>query len=308
MSLIVVPTDAATVQDAITAANEGDSIQILAGTFDGFDVTKERLKIFGCGVGKTIISGVPGSGNDGVVLNADQTILERFTVQGFPEIGIRVNSNNNVLNQLESNFNGTDGFSFLGFAGGDHNLIIQCNASFNEQDGLATGFQAANNCMIRCNSFQNKDDGFDISTTNNKFISNVTKGNSTNGLALSSSGDSMNILFNNSLLKNGSDGISNPTGPFNNIIENLVCNNGNSGIFVQNDFSVIDSNIIRNNGMSGTGSGILVSDTFAQNNTIRFNKLKNNTPNDIEAPPPANTNNTFDGNKCENSLPPGLCT
>ncbi|MEI5905637.1 hypothetical protein WAK64_00975 [Bacillus spongiae] len=87
MVLRVVPSVMySTVQAAIDDSSSGDSIKILAGKFDGFAVTagKDNLKIFGCGVGRTIIEGAPAQGgDDGVVVSADQTSLQGFTVQGF---------------------------------------------------------------------------------------------------------------------------------------------------------------------------------------------------------------------------------
>ncbi|MEI5908145.1 hypothetical protein WAK64_13885 [Bacillus spongiae] len=61
-----------TMQAAIDDSSSGDSIKILAGTFDGFEVDVENLKIFGCGIGRTIIAGAPAQGsNNGVVVDAD---------------------------------------------------------------------------------------------------------------------------------------------------------------------------------------------------------------------------------------------
>ncbi|OEH92037.1 right-handed parallel beta-helix repeat-containing protein [Bacillus solimangrovi] len=306
MAIHVVPTEFATVQEAIddVGTMAGDSIQILAGTFDGFNVDKERLKIFGCGVGKTIIAGNPGLGNDGVVVNANQTTLQGFTVQGFTGFGVMLNANFNVLKELESNFNGSNGLEIEG----ESNFITHCTGSNNEADGISTGNLGDHNCMTSCNSIQNKDDGFDIRGLNNKFLFNLAKENVSDGFELSTDGDSMAILFGNKFLKNVLDGINDVSSPNCNIISNLVCNNGQSGIFVGAFFSVFDSNIVRNNGTSGAGSGILVADIFAVDNTIRFNKLKLNMPDDIEAEGNAINVNTFDGNKCESSSPPGLCT
>lgn len=50
-------TGYATIQDAVSAANDGDTIDVTAGTYDGFSVVgRSNLTIQGAGVGSTIIS------------------------------------------------------------------------------------------------------------------------------------------------------------------------------------------------------------------------------------------------------------
>ncbi|MEI5907553.1 right-handed parallel beta-helix repeat-containing protein [Bacillus spongiae] len=313
MVLRTVPTVAfPTVQDAIDASTSGDSIKILAGTFDGFEVNVENLKIFGCGIGRTIIAGAPAQGsNNGVVVDADRTTLQGFTVQGFDQSGVISLSSNNVLKEIESKLNNN------GFFTGSNNTFLNCIASFNLIGFLSRG---GSSCIISCDSSQNSQHGFDLTLTiAYKFISNTTKRNGLTGFRLLTSLGNLavsNTLFANKVFKNGDDGIrlqTIPGGPTptsnNNIIENVVCDNEDSGIrlFLFASENVIDSNIVRNNGTANSDAGILIEDS-AVDNTIRFNKAKNNFEFDIEAIPPADVNNTFDGNKCSNSFPPtGIC-
>ncbi|OEH94162.1 NosD domain-containing protein [Bacillus solimangrovi] len=312
MAIHIVPTDFPTVQQAIDDAGTvaGDSIQILAGTFDGFNVNKPRLKIFGCGIGKTIIAGNSSPADtDGITVNANQTILKGFTVQGFIEgfdsDGIEVNSNNNILIEIESKMNDADGFEI----DGESNFLIDCSAVFNGADGF--DLDTNHHCVINCESIRNGDEGFEINGDFNKFINNISKEADADGFDVEN-GNS-NTLFRNKVLNNGSDGIEmDDSSNNNNIIENLVCGNEQSGIFLtagDDEFTVenvIDSNIVRNNGTGGIGSGILVLDN-ADDNIIRFNKLKNNVPFDIQVVGDV-MDNTFDGNICGNSFPDGLCT
>ncbi|OEH92039.1 right-handed parallel beta-helix repeat-containing protein [Bacillus solimangrovi] len=314
MTIHVVPTEFATVQAAIDAAVEGDSIQILAGTFDGFNVTKERLKIFGCGIGKTIIAGNSAFGStDGINVDASRTILKGFTIQGFQGTdsdGIDVNTNNNILVELESKSNFSDGFEI----DGENNLIINCLASSN----LSEGFDLENdhNCVINCKSIQNgarEGEGIEIEANYNKLINNLAKENFEDGFDLDDNA-SFNTLFGNVSIKNMGDGIEvDDEANNNNIIANMVCNNIESGIEMEANGgatigNVIDSNIIRNNGPAnvGSSSGIFVQDGVIDS-SIRFNKLKLNEPFDIDVEGDVN-DNTFDGNICENSFPDNLCT
>ncbi|MEI5909155.1 NosD domain-containing protein [Bacillus spongiae] len=305
MVLRIVPTVAfPTVQDAIDASSSGDSIKILTGKFDGFEVTIDNLKIFGCGIGRTIIEGAPAQGsNNGVVVSGDRTILQGFTVQGFEDDGIEIFSDNNVVKNIESKFNlGPTGSGFAIVT--NSNLIVNCIASFNNRGFDITG---QHNCIQKNNSFQNLDSGYIILNRNNILNKNLAKNNEVGFLIITD----FNNLFTNSVLNNKSNGIQlTTTADNNNIIVNILCNNEGNGIFLNGspEQNVIDSNIVRNNGTANTNAGILIQNG-AFDNTIRFNKARNNVEFDIEAEPGAEPpNNTFDGNKCGNSSPPGLCT
>ncbi|OEH94163.1 right-handed parallel beta-helix repeat-containing protein [Bacillus solimangrovi] len=304
MAIHVVPTDFPTVQLAIDdpGTNPGDSIQILAGTFDGFDVTKERLKIFGCGIGKTIISGNPSpAASDGITVNADQTILKGFTIQGFTVgDGIEVNNDTNILVEIESRLNSGDGYEI----DGENNLIINCFASSNVADGF--DIDTDHHCIINCESTRSGEEGFDIDGQNNKVINNIAIENVDDGIDLN---DDFNIVYGNTTIKNDRGiGVDDDS---NSVINNLVCNNRRIGIGVgsgdvEDTNNVIDSNIVRNNGKELSQSGILVNDV-AFDNIIRFNKLRLNEPFDIEVEGNV-ADNTYDGNKCESSDPMNLCT
>ncbi|MEI5907674.1 right-handed parallel beta-helix repeat-containing protein [Bacillus spongiae] len=303
MVLRLVPTDFLTVQAAIDASSSGDSIKILAGKFDGFEVDVDNLKIFGCGIGRTIIEGAPAQGSDdGVVVISDRITLQDFTIQGFPDEGVRINTNFNVLKNIESKLNIGSGIQLIG----DNNLIIECSILMNRDDGFNIS-PGQNNCILKCESNVNDGTGYSFSNVNNKLLLSTAKENIDDGLLIN---DSFNTIIGNISNKNNARGILVGAGDGNNnIIKNLTCNNSGSGIEIEDGAFVnaIDSNIARNNGTDVTDAGILIEDSAADN-TIRFNEAKNNFEFDIEAIPPADTANTFDGNKCGNSSPPGLCT
>ncbi|MEI5906601.1 NosD domain-containing protein [Bacillus spongiae] len=292
MAIHVVPTDFLTVQDAINFASPGDSIQLLDGTFDGFVVpnNKPRLKIFGEGIGESIIAGAP-LGSFGIIVLADRTSIQGLTVQGFALGGVQINSDSNILKDIESVLNmgiNTEGFEL----NGQNNLCIRCTSRQN--DFGMTINSGEHNFIYQC-IMQNNEFGFFSVSNNNKLISSEIKENNSFGIILLA----FTTLFGSSSLRNGAIGIF---VIFNNntIIENIVWDN-DTGIqlffFGEN---VIDSNIVRKNDING---GIFVS-AITMDNVIRFNKLKLNEPFDLIS---ANINNIFDGNRCESSNPPGLC-
>ncbi|MEI5908855.1 right-handed parallel beta-helix repeat-containing protein [Bacillus spongiae] len=306
--LRIVPTVAfPTVQDAINASSPGDSIKILAGKFDGFEVTVENLKIFGCGIGRTIIDGEPADIlGRGVIVSENQTILQKFTVQGFPLDGVFVNSNNNILKDIESKLNNgptaSDGIQ----VGGDNNLLIQCTTLFNGDDGFEVN-AAEHNCLINCLGVTNADNGVNITggSENNKFLKVTSEKNLGEGFFVNSD---FNTLLNNIISQNITRGILVGGDSNNSIIDNLVCNNTGSGMDIENNSNdnIIDSNTVNNNGTQAINDGITVQDG-AIGNTIRFNKARNNFEFDIQALGNAFADNTYDGNQCGDSDPATIC-
>ncbi|OEH93781.1 right-handed parallel beta-helix repeat-containing protein [Bacillus solimangrovi] len=299
MAIHVVPSEAfPSIQDAVDFANSGDSIQVLAGTFDGFDVpfVKTNLKVFGCGIGKTIITGLPGMGSTGVYIDGDGTILQGFTVQGFSD-GINLFSNNSIVKQIEVTLNRTCGI----LVGADNNALIEISAVFNE---VGFDINSSDNLILRCKAEQNSIEGFSLAGQENCILNNFSKENGGDGFLIDN--DEMKVL-NNQSIKNKANGINIDLDQ-NFLITNLICDNSENGIFIQTgaEQNVLDSNIVRNNGNDDTTAGIFV-ENGAMENVVRFNKLKNNIVVDINAEGGIGTN-IYDGNKCENSSPVGLCT
>ncbi|MEI5905636.1 right-handed parallel beta-helix repeat-containing protein [Bacillus spongiae] len=224
----------------------------------------------------------------------------------FPDDGVRVVSNSNVLKKIESKLN--IGISSTGILViGNNNFITECSTLMNQLNGIDISL-GQNNCILKCECNKNNNYGYSIigTNTNNKLLLNTASENSNDGFFINSS---PNTIFQNISNQNKTRGILvGAVADDNNIVKNLICNNSSSGIEIVNGSfrNAIDSNTVRNNGTDMTDAGILVNSGVA-NNTIRFNRARNNVIFDIEAIPPANFANTFDGNKCGNSDPPGLC-
>lgn len=97
-AVINVPGDHPTISAAIAAAAPGDTVNVAAGTYNE-DVNmlgKNGLHLIGAGAASTIISGVPGGGNDTVVIGQGQT-LKGFTITrtlgaGENNIGVAIAS------------------------------------------------------------------------------------------------------------------------------------------------------------------------------------------------------------------------
>jgi nitrous oxidase accessory protein NosD len=79
-SVIIVPQDYGTIQQAINNAGAGDTIQVWAGTYTENIIVFKRLSIIGNGTTNTIIDG--SISGDVVRISANNVIIQGFTITG----------------------------------------------------------------------------------------------------------------------------------------------------------------------------------------------------------------------------------
>ncbi|MEW9502111.1 right-handed parallel beta-helix repeat-containing protein [Jeotgalibacillus marinus] len=342
------------IQCAINAAEPCDTIRIETGTFAGFVVANTtdpmnpipipRLRIIGAGIGKTIIDGV-ATFTDGIVipLGSDQTTIECLTVQKFGSDGIRIESDANIIRQVESKDNQSDGFFVT--EDGHRNFILKCVASGNQDQGVQ--INGNNNYLIKCQAVENVSDGLaSAGGSHTLYFKCLAEGN---GFGIFP-GD-FDVLLHNLVIKNGEEGIDG-SGIGNLTFENTICETmgkgidvvgettlyGNkvfkNGVGIELDLDDNGNNIINNlvegnktggirleSGEEEGASNNLIDNNIVKDNEnvgiwlepnttdncVRSNCAFNNAGNDIQANPPADDNNTFDENKCGTSDPDGLC-
>ncbi|MEI5906890.1 hypothetical protein WAK64_07435 [Bacillus spongiae] len=299
MTTYVVPIDFPSVQEAIKHATSGDTIEILGGTFDGFNVNKDRLKIIGSGVGKTIILGRVGYEKCGITIAGTQTNLHSLSVRGF-QTGVRLTSDNNVIQEVEASYN-TNGFTVESKS----NLLTKTFATFNQENGyvMEGTFNSLSGNEAKQNSI-----GFLNLQSNNHFLNNLAKHNRLTGLSFMFG--TGNIAFENTVQKN-KIGI-NVTTDHNHIMDNKVCDNTAVGIQIVGEKgfpngNLVDWNIVRNNGTEGDvdNAGFFVSleSGTTSPNSIRYNKIRNNVELDINTQGEVG-HNIFNNNKCDKCDPP----
>ncbi|MCG2827482.1 MAG: right-handed parallel beta-helix repeat-containing protein [Thermoplasmatales archaeon] len=182
---------------------------------------------------------------------------------GPPSTGILVAGSHNTIrnNRLQNNTNG------ILVTSGDPNNPVE----------------AINNTISSNNASYN-DYGIAISGSNNNQITNCTVyNNSEYGIFLVSSSD--NNIINNIALNN-MGGIFTGNSINNNIINNTASNNYLGIVLSNSSYSNVENNTANNNtGLAGNGgpisTGILV---MGSHNTIRNNRLQNNTNGILVAP------------------------
>ncbi|MCK5559588.1 MAG: right-handed parallel beta-helix repeat-containing protein, partial [Thermoplasmata archaeon] len=226
-----------TIQTAIAAANNGDTVYVYAGTYTENININNKITLVGASQINTTIDG-GGTGHVIQIFNSNGVKISGFKITNGgtnnSDAGIAITSSTNCLilnNNVSSN----------GFYG----LSIQGTAN-----STVTTITVKNNTVTN-----NQGSGMIVSDSNdNNIINNVINNN-----CLNKGPNEAGLL-----IANGSNN--------NNIFENEINNNNISGVL----FSFSDSNLMELNSISGNQNGIHFQ-TFDSNNVFYFNKFINNT-------------------------------
>jgi len=124
--------DFESIQDAIDAANDGDTIRVFAGAYNENVIIRKTLNLVGNGSEETTIDG--GEDGDVVEITADRVNMSGFHVtgSGYRRYGIKIESDYNLIFKNNCSNNGfgmhLDNFS--------HNTITNNTCSSNDYNGI----------------------------------------------------------------------------------------------------------------------------------------------------------------------------
>jgi parallel beta-helix repeat protein len=107
---VIVPDDYLTIQEAINHANEGDIIHVRNGIYYEHVVVDKSVSLIGENRSSTIIDG--GGMGTGILVTANHATVQEFSVHNC-EVGIKVESNNNVISSNMVASNGHNETEFL---------------------------------------------------------------------------------------------------------------------------------------------------------------------------------------------------
>ncbi len=251
-----------TIQEAIDAAENGDTIRVWEGTYYENVVVNKSISLIGDGIETTTIDG--GSG-DVVQITVNWVNLSGFDIIGnkdWKDAGIRVESNHTIISNNRCATNNHYGMYLLDSS----HCTIENNIISNNLKGV---YLIANSdyCTIINNTIlSNNGDGIYLQQCSSCTIQNNTCKNNWYGSNLFSSHE--NTLGNNT-----------------------CSSNGDRGIYLSRS----TYNTISNNTVSGSSVGIFIK-TYSWYNTAHYNDIYNNSEYGIDAS--NNTDFTINATSC----------
>jgi len=216
------------IQDAIDAAEEGDTIRVYEGTYYENVVVDEIVNLMGNGSENTTID-AEGSGRV-VQITADWVNISGFRVMnGHFGIRLEQDSDNNTItnNTCEDNY-----YHGIHLYKSDDNTLSNNTCSKHREIGIHLYYSQRNN--ITGNTCEDNNDGGGISLSHsnyNMLTNNTCLNNDYYGISLDSSNS--NTIFDNICEDNYYDGISLCDSSNSNISNNMI----DSGIFIEGDSS-----------------------------------------------------------------------
>ncbi len=285
------PGNYSTIQDAINAANPGDTVFVYNGTYYENLIVNQTITLIGENKNTTIING--GGTEDVIWVQSNWVTITDFSiVNSGPnpvdaglfissdyvnvtnnritnnEKGIYINksSNNNIIDSNNISNNGVHGINLMRSL--NHNItnnIITSNLNGIILDDSKNHYNRIINNNVSGNTY------YGISlwmSDNNTIIDNII---SNNDEGIRGSSD-FNLVKNNTISQNNLYGINLGGSSYNNILNNNISYNINDGIYhVGSHYSNITKNTISTNG----GNGIYLSSS--SNNRIFHNNIIDNT-------------------------------
>jgi len=298
---IIVPDNYPTIQGAINAASDGDTIFVKNGTYAGSLSVDKALTLVGENKNSTIINGANGI----LASFVNNVTVSGFTIQcPSSNYGIRLHksSNNNVSGNVFVNCGLRVGYSNGNIV--EDNLVNGKPLIYLEdKSDLIINHDAGQALLVNCDrilvenlSLSQTDAGIQLWNTNNSNIANNSITNSTSGIEVLSSSNSNNIHGNN-VLANSYCGIYLFQSSNNTIVANNAMNNAECGI----ELDTSSGNAVSGNNISGNyGIGLLLWDG-SSSNRIEGNNITENASDGIVLWGYYPRENTISGNDIKNN-------
>ena len=257
------------IQEAVDVASDGDTIIVYGGTYDENLTINDQLTLRG--IDMPLVDA--GENGNVIIVGADGCVVDGFKINrsgyGLEDAGIRVDSNNNVI---ENNIISNNWYGIHLREDTSNNTIWDNKVVSNRFIGISLDDETSNNTVLNNTVISNEDDGIDVDESDDNTIcnNNISLNNGL-GISIDDWSDD-NIINNNTIVWNTKDGIWMGWYSSNNkIINNEIAFN-DDGIYLDDYTS---SNLIANNTISFNDDDGIVLNT-AQYNTIRGNTIASN--------------------------------
>jgi parallel beta-helix repeat protein len=254
-TLVQVPRDYATVQEAIDAVAPGGTVAVASGTYVGGLTIGKSLTLRGAGQELTTLRPRPNKGPVVGVLAGAEVKIEGFTITGSVWVGLWA-SGDVTLQSCVISGNGLGGATFEG----GRASISSCTITGNTNEGVRVG-ESAHAEIVNNQITDNKGeygDGIEVCENASAVIRNNTiTGNARYGIGLWDGAQA--TITDNTIRQNGNRQITDNKGEYGDGIE--VCENASA---------VIRNNTITGNARYGIGLWDGAQATITDN-TIRQN-------------------------------------
>ena len=270
---ILVPDDYRTIQQAINAAEEGDTIFVGTGTYYEYVVVDKALSLLGENNNDTIVD---GSGI-GIVVSviANNVAIHNLTIQNG-EIGIWLGySRNNILSDTTITDN-----SYGIYLWGSSNNFLTDNIASDNYDGIY--FYSSSDNTVSGNIASNNSYGIHLdSSSANVLVDNVFSSNTNDGIRIYHSD---NNVISDSTISNNTYGVYVADSDKNLLSVNKVLNNQDGIYFYYSRNNILTGNTIANNSQYG-----VFLDSSSNNEIFHNSFIKN-----IESSRSVNSVNSWD--------------
>ncbi|KQL46072.1 hypothetical protein AN963_13825 [Brevibacillus choshinensis] len=294
MTVIKVPSDQATIQDAVNVSRGGDVILVADGIYREEVAVVEKFDIRLIADGDNVVLDGEGVRSNAFTLQFSLGIeIKGFTIENYGNVGVLLENSecrlirNSIRNIGANGIELQEGLALFAWQNTIENvsgsgILIFRQSSFlieNQIRNVGThGIEAVN-------------------TTGLLVLENHIEGVGGNGLQLSFS--SNNYIVKNQIQNNRGNGIS--LDSFSGVITaNHVKKNEGNGIFVEatSEVTIIEENVIEENNQNGI-------EINGNNNAFIRNRVERNAIVDIVD---HGTNNHFVNNQCKTSVPASICS
>jgi parallel beta-helix repeat protein len=252
---------------ASKAKNAGDTVQVLAGTYQASSVSPASGVTFTANPGVTI-SGGPSGAKGFSVSSKSNVVISGFTITGTPSYGIYVYGSSNItLSGNTVSFSGqpvpgqsASGIYLSSLNGG----LIKGNVTHDSAGhgilltGATTGVTVQGNTSFHnAYQYERNANGIDVVAPGNFIIGNVTYANEDTGINMYTGGNNT-LVAGNVTYDNGDHGIDDYDVTGGRIIGNTVYYNCTDGINVEGTSGNYD---IENNVSMNNATGAIINPT-----------------------------------------------
>jgi parallel beta-helix repeat protein len=199
---ITVPDDYATIQEAVDAANEGDTVFARNGEYYENIAINKALSLIGEDRDTTIIDGSKSGGYRVIDIRADSVRVSGFTIQNGSHSNIMIWSNNNTITGNRISNNTWMGGIYVQYGA---NNTIQNNIFNDNSHAIYLYWGTSVNNNVANNSIMNNNVGIYVWYSKNNVIAENTLSNNHAGMEFS--WDSVNNTINSNLIVNNEYGI-----------------------------------------------------------------------------------------------------